>query len=256
MKVLTELEALVEAGETCVLATTVAAEGSTPRKAGARMVVTTSGRRIGTVGGGELESLVLATARELLVSQETTCLIEAPACGGTVTVYLERFGPARRVLVVGAGHVGLAVARAAAAAGFSVTVAAPSAAERLEGAPEIQALPADSPAVLDTLPVPAATHVIVATGEHDADVAWALGGLAGSFASVGVVGGPRKAEVIRERAAGKAIAPERAKALRCPVGLAIGAVTPAEIAVSIVAELVMLERAGEVPGSWQIKPSA
>jgi xanthine dehydrogenase accessory factor len=170
-----------------------------------------------------------------------------------VTVYLERFAPARQVLVVGAGHVGLAVARGAAAAGYRVTVAAPQAPERLASTPELTALATDSPHGLTGFPLPEATHVIVATGEHDADVAWALAALAGPFASIGVVGGPKKASAIRERALAQAVRHERAATLRCPVGLAIGAVTPAEIAVSIVAELVMLDRVRDVPASWRIK---
>jgi xanthine dehydrogenase accessory factor len=253
MKVLAELLRMVEAGETCVMATTVAAQGSTPRKAGARLVLTADGRQVGTVGGGELESVVLTTARALLTGKEATCLLEAPACGGTVTVYLERFAPARQVLVVGAGHVGIAVASGAAAAGYRTTVAAPHAQERLAGTVGVAALATDSPDRLADFPVPEATHVIVATGEQDADVAWALAALAGPFASVGVVGGQKKASVIRERALAQAIRHERAVELRCPVGLAIGAVTPAEIAVSIVAELVMLDRNRDVPVSWRIK---
>ena len=252
MKVLAELLRLVEAGESCVLATTVAAQGSTPRKAGARLVLAADGRQVGTVGGGELESLVLTTARALLVGREATCLLEAPACGGTVTVYLERFAPARQVLVVGAGHVGLAVARGAAGAGYRVTVAAPRAPERLSGQAEVAALAANSPEALKDLPFPEATHVIVATGEQDADVAWAVAALAGPFLSVGVVGGPRKASAVRECALARSVSGDRVATLRCPVGLAIGAVTPAEIAVSIVAELVMLDRIRDVPASWRI----
>lgn len=255
MRPLAELLRMVEAGETCVLATTVAAQGSTPRKAGARMVLTASGRQIGTVGGGELEALVLVTARAMLAGESATCLVEAPACGGTVTVYLEVFAPTRQVLVVGAGHVGSAVARAAAGAGYRVTVAAPSAPERLADSPEIATLQADGPAALAAVKQPEATHVIVATGENDADVAWAAAALVGPFLSVGVVGSPRKAAAIGERAAGAGVAAARAAAVRCPVGLAIGAVTPAEIAVSIVGELVMLDRAGSVPESWRIRPS-
>ena len=255
MKVLAELQRLVAAGETCVLATTVTAEGSTPRKAGARLVLTASGKQIGTVGGGELEGLVLTTAHAMLTGRERTCFLESPACGGTVTTYLEVFAPERQVLVVGAGHVGRAVALAALAAAFRATVAAPSAPERLADAPEVVTLAAGGPDALVTFPQPDSCHVIVATGEHDVDVAWAVAALAGPFASVGVVGSPGKAARIRHQAASVGVPPARVATLRCPVGLAIGAVTPAEIAVSIVAELVMLERAGSVPVSWQIKPS-
>jgi xanthine dehydrogenase accessory factor len=256
MKVLAELQRLVASGQTCVLATTVAAHGSTPRKEGARLVLAASGEQIGTVGGGELESLVLSTAKAMLTGREKTCLVEAPACGGTVTTYLEVFAPERQVLVVGAGHVGRAVALAARASSFRATVAAPSAPERMADAPEVATIAAAGPEALASFPEPGATHVIVATGDNDVDVAWSVAALAGPFASVGVVGSAGKAARIRHQAASQGVPPARVATLRCPVGLAIGAVTPAEIAVSIVAELVMLDRAGSVPESWQIKPSA
>lgn len=242
----------VDAGLTCVLVTVIEARGSAPRKEGARLVLAADGRQAGTVGGGEVEERALAEARALLQSSETSRLVEQVAtCGGSVGLYCEKLAPSRRLVVVGAGHVGRAVAEAAARAGFRVTVVAPSGPERLAGVAGVAGVASDDPAWLDTVDVPAATHVVCATGTHDGDTGWAVAALHAGVASVGVVGSAKKAQGIRRQAAAAGVPPRRIEALRCPVGLDIGAVTPEEIAVAVVAELVHLERKGSVPTAWR-----
>ncbi len=135
MEILRRLIENVDSGTRCVLATVVAAHGSAPRGQGARMLLRADGGREGTVGGGEVEGEVLRAAQGMLAGGPAGRVIEMPTnCGGTVTVMLERFGPQRRLLVVGAGHVGRALALAAAHAGYRVTLASPGGAERPEGA--------------------------------------------------------------------------------------------------------------------------
>lgn len=242
----------VDAGRTCVLVTVIEARGSVPRREGARLVLGADGRQFGTVGGGEVEARALAEARALLQSPETTRLVEQVAtCGGTVALYCEKLAPARRLVVVGAGHVGCAVAEAAARAGFRVTVVAPAAPERLAAIPGVATAAAEDPAWLGGVDAPAATHVLCATGTHAGDAGWALAALEAGFASVGVVGSAKKAQAIRRQAAAAGVPPRRIDELRCPVGLDIGAVTPEEIAVAVVAELVLLERKGSVPETWR-----
>ncbi len=252
MDVLRKLLQAVDAGDTCVLATVAGVRGSAPRKDAARLLVSRRGVSAGTVGGGEVEAAALAAASEMLSGPDAPRLLEvATNCGGIVTVMLEKFAPRRRLLVVGAGHVGRALALAAAHAGYRVTLASPGGAERPEGAGELEALAAGEPTALDGWEGAERTHVVVATGDKDADCAWAVAALGRPFAGVGVVGSRNKAAAIRHAAVGVGVAPERVHTLRCPVGLDLGAVTPEEIAVSIVAELIRLDRAGEVPGGWR-----
>jgi xanthine dehydrogenase accessory factor len=252
MRILRRLIESVDAGASCVLATVVAAHGSAPRGQGARQLVLADGTREGTVGGGEVEAAVLAAAREMLAGGPGGRVLEMPTnCGGTVTVMLERFSPARRVLVVGAGHVGAALARAAAHAGFRVTVASSSGTERLAGVPGVETVEPATPAMLQGWETPEATQVLVATGDADTDGGWAVAALALPFAGVGVLGSKNKASTIRRAAAAAGVPPARVHELRCPVGLDLGAVTPEEIAVSIVAELIRLDRTGEVPEGWR-----
>ena len=116
------------------MATVVAATGSTPREATARMLVLPDGTTRGTIGGGKFESLVVADARALLESRglpftrRYDFVPEGPntfgaVCGGTATVLLEVVERAPRLLVVGAGHCGRALARMASLAGWEVAVA-------------------------------------------------------------------------------------------------------------------------------------
>jgi len=168
-----------------------------------------------------------------------------------VTVLLEKFAPQRRLLVVGAGHVGRALAHAAVRAGYRVALASPAGPEPGEVSGEIEMLAAADPAPLDRWEDAERTHVVVATGDADSDSVWAVAALARPFADVGVVGSRTKATAIRHAAAAAGVRPERVHTLRCPVGLDLGAVTPAEIAVSIVAELIRLDRTGEVPDGWR-----
>jgi len=250
---LRRLALVVEGGASCVLATVVARRGSVPRGPGTRMLVEVDGTCTGTVGGGEIEDAVLARARELLGRPgEGTATVDVEAkCGGAVTVFLERFGPPRSLVVVGAGHVGATLAETAARAGFAVTVLGRSRAGELEGRPAIAMHDGEDPAALAALPHAGESQLIVATGSQDADVAWAVAGLRAGFAGVGVVGSRAKAIAVREGASTAGVPPERLERLRCPVGLDLGAVTPGEIAVAIVAELLLLARRGEVPEGWR-----
>jgi len=253
MDALRRLVQIVEGGGTCVLATVVAGRGSVPRGPGARMIVEADGTGTGTVGGGEIEAVVLARARELLARPEVgTMTVDVEArCGGVVTAFLEHFGPARTLVVVGAGHVGTAVVQAAVRAGFAVTVLGRSRTGEFEGVPGIVTRDTADPAALAELPHAGQSQLIVATGSHDADVAWAVAGLRAGFAGVGVVGSHAKAAAVQEGARDAGLAPERIERLRCPVGLDLGAVTPGEIALAIVAELLLLAQRGEVPKGWR-----
>jgi xanthine dehydrogenase accessory factor len=175
-------------------------------------------------------------------------------CGGVAVVFLERLGAPRRLLVVGAGHVGRAVTAAAARASFAVTVIDRSGAPELAGDEAVRVLAAAEPGMLADLEHREETQVVVATGTHDADVTWAVAALAAGFSGVGVVGSRSKAAALHRAAADAGLPAERLGRLRCPVGLDLGGATPGELAVAIVAELVMLANRGEVPASWR-KPS-
>lgn len=159
----------------------------------------------------------------------------------------ERLTQAPRVIVFGAGHVGAAIARAAAAAGFRVVViddreeyADPA---RFDGG--IAVLAADLDSALVRYPVTAADAVVIATRGHRND-AMILERVAASPAGyVGLLGSRRKKEVVTKGLTAAGVPAQTLQRVRVPVGLAIGAVTPEEIAVSVVAELIAWRRTGD-----------
>ena len=159
---------------------------------------------------------------------------------------VERLTRPPRVFVFGAGHVGAAIARAAAAAGFRVVVIDDRAeyADPARFAAGIDVISAEVDAALARYPLTAADAVVIATRGHRND-ALILERIATSPASyVGLPGSRRKKAVVTKGLTAAGVAPEALKRVRVPVGLAIGAVTPDEIAVSVVAELIAWRRAG------------
>jgi len=157
---------------------------------------------------------------------------------------VERLIAAPRVLVFGAGHVGAAIGRAAAAAGFRVIVIDDRAeyADPARFDSAIAVLAADVEAALERYPLTAADAVVIATRGHRND-ALILERVATSPAGyVGLLGSRRKKVVVTKGLAAAGVAAKALKRVRVPVGLAIGAVTPEEIAVSVVAELIAWRR--------------
>jgi len=156
----------------------------------------------------------------------------------------ERLLPAPRVLIFGAGHVGAAIARAAATAGFRVVVIDDRAeyADRSRFGGEIDVLAADVADALVRYPLSAADAVVIATRGHRND-ALILERVALSAAGyVGLLGSKRKKIVVTKGLSAAGVPASSLRRVRVPVGLAIGAVTPEEIAVSVVAELIAWRR--------------
>jgi len=152
----------------------------------------------------------------------------------------ERLRPAPHVLVFGAGHVGAAIARAAAAAGFRVVVIddRPEYADASRFDAGVAVLAADVETALTRYPVTAGDAVVIATRGHrnDAEI---LARVAASPAGyVGLLGSRRKKIVVTKGLKAAGVPAQGLRRVRVPIGLPIGAVTPEEIAVSVVAELI------------------
>jgi xanthine dehydrogenase accessory factor len=236
----------LDAGVACVLATLVETRGSVPRPAGAKMLVRADGAMTGTVGGGALELAVLEASREVLQAGEPRLLSYqlkpdlGMTCGGAAQVFLEPLVPADRLYIFGAGHIGQALAPLAAAIGFRVTMID----ERTElCSPSL--IPSAS-AFLHSyraedwhgLVFDDRTYCVVLTPSHRHDTAVVTELLRRPAAYVGMIGSKRKRATAEEALRAAGIDEARIGGLRSPIGEPIGAETPAEIAVSIAAELV------------------
>lgn len=249
------LAALVDAGAAAAVCTVVATKGSTPRKAGATMIVVDDGSDFGavegTVGGGAIEHEIRRQAKEVIATM-TPRLVEIPlttvlgmCCGGSVSVFIESLRMRPALIVFGAGHVSEALCGMAAKAGFDVTVVDPRdelrTAERFKDAVALRDS-YDHDDDFDGLPFAKDAFVVIATHDHAVDQRIAERVVDRDFAFCGLVGSRRKAALTRERLKNKGKGDDVIARLRCPVGVDIGAETPEEIAVSIVAELVLVRR--------------
>lgn len=247
---------VVASGAAAAVCTVVATKGSTPRKAGAAMLVVDDGSDFGavegTVGGGAIEHEIRRQALEVIAEMRPR-LVEIPlttvlgmCCGGSVSVFIESLRLRPACIVFGAGHVSEAVCSVAAKAGFDVVVVDPR--DELRTAarfPDAVSLhdSYDHDDDLKALPFAKDAFVVVATHDHAVDQRLAERVLDFDFAYAAVVGSQRKALMMRERLKNKGKDDDAIARLRCPAGLDIGAETPEEIAVSIVSEMVQVRRA-------------
>lgn len=259
-----QISILLSQGKSAALCTVLETHGSVPRHAGSKMLVLEDGSFSGTVGGGMLESRVLAAAREVILSGKAQLLSyslvdlargDPGVCGGQVQVFVEPLWPAPTLVVIGGGHVGKALASLAKWLGFRVAVS--------DDRPEFcnpQAIPDGQefyPLAMAELPkqlrINQHTWLVLTTRGSQVDVAGLPALLKTPAAYIGVIGSRRRwAETVKGlQAAG--VSPQELARIHSPVGLPIQAETPEEIALSIMAQIIAL-RGGETPAPEKAKP--
>ena len=249
----------LERGEPAALVTIISAMGSTPQRVGAKMLVFADGRIVGTIGGGCYENDAFWKAREAITSRrpqlvhyelsddfaQETGLI----CGGQMDVYIEPIEPSPELYIVGAGHVGFHLARLAHDVGFRVHVVddREKFANRERFPFAVEVLADDIPAWVARTSLPAHAYVVIVTRGHTNDLE-ALRALAPrDLRYLGLIGSRAKVARITDALTADAMPAEVLQHVHAPIGLDIGAVTPQEIAVSILAELIAVKH-GKVRG--------
>jgi xanthine dehydrogenase accessory factor len=259
----------LERGEQAALVTIVSTTGSTPQRIGAKMLVFSDGRTVGTIGGGCYENDAFWKAREAITNRrpqlihyelsddfaQETGLI----CGGQMDVYIEPIEPSPELYVIGAGHVGYHLARLAADVGFRVHVVDDrekfANADRFPMAAEV--ITADIPSWIEGASLPPHAYVVIVTRGHNNDLD-ALRALAPrDLRYLGLIGSRAKVARIYDALLEESMPADRLRQVHAPIGLDIGAVTPQEIAVSILAELIAVKHgkvkgrdAGELSMKW------
>ena len=239
-------------GEGGAVATVIRTDRSAPRHEGSKLILRADGTLVGSVGGGGLETLVISAAREAMADGRCRHLRfdlsgELSACGGEVEVFVEPLADLPPCWIFGAGHVGRAVARLGRDLPFRFTVVDDRADLLADLAPArgLAAGPADLAAHLRLTP---RTLVLCVTRGHRLDTEFlealfALERDAGVEAAwVGVIGSRSKAAQLRRHFTADVRYAERWRRVVVPVGLAIGAETPAELALSMLAELLAVTR--------------
>ena len=254
MDVFEELVRERSAGRCCVLATIVNSVGSVPSQATAKLLLREDGTVVGTVGGGAAEAAVIEEAKQTLATGKPKLLSydlhENPrmdigmVCGGSLNVFIEAIQPAPVAYIFGAGHVGALVAKAAKLARFDVEVIddRPEFANR-ERFPEARAIHAgDVEAAYATLKPNDRSLVFIATRGHASDaraLRWAMDTPA---AYIGMIGSRRKVQFVHNKLKLEGVSDEQFARVHAPVGLNIGATTPEEIAIAVVAEMIATVR--------------
>ena len=265
----------LERGESVAMASVIEASGSVPGKPGARLALTPSGARFGTIGGAGLELKVEDALRGMLnggrqqvhekggrvetfvlykdaKGEEATPLDSL--CGGRVTVAMEVMDPMPHVLIAGGGHVGRAVAIVCDTLGWSHSVfdvrAEYAEAERYPFASELYAGSVsgfleeeDSDSLVRF------SDVLLLGHDWAVDQEFLLGMLGriegGARPRIGAIGSTVKWNAFREAAVDAGVSEEAVDSVRCPIGLDIGADSPEEIAVAVCAEIMSLEKRGD-----------
>lgn len=258
------LAELERSGQAAALATVIRARGSVPRHMGSKMIVFPDGSIEGTIGGGEMERMVIAEALQTLSSGEPRLVhysLSDPGqgdpgvCGGEMEVYVEPILRKPTLVVVGAGHVGRAVAHLGRWLGFRVVAcddrpefatpeSVPEADAHLSG--PLQELP-------ERLAVDEQTYLVLTTRSVDLDVQALPPLLATPAAYVGVIGSRRRWETTAQQLRARGVPEPAIARVTSPMGLDLAAETPEEIALSILAQILLLRRGG-TGGSLGHKP--
>lgn len=255
MSIFETLAQLEKAGQSVVLCTIIASQGSTPRHEGSKMLVYPDGRTEGSVGGGELESRVMGAAREALHDGQPRTVEFAMVdpqrgdpgvCGGSVTVFVEPLLPPPTVVVVGAGHVGRAVVHLAKWLGFRVVVSDDRAEfctpDAVPGADVYLPYPLEQ--LTEYITITAQHYLVLTTRNVMVDVLGLPALLETPAAYLGIIGSKRRWATTRGKLLEMGVAEALLGRVVSPMGLALNAETPEEIALSIMGEILMLRRGG------------
>lgn len=250
-------------GISAALATVIETQGSLPRHEGSKMLIYANGDIVGTVGGGAMESRVIHTARQCLLDGQArvetytlndVSMGDAGICGGTARIFIEVISIAPLLLVIGGGHVGKALAELGKWMGFRVVLADDRAeyanVEHVKGLDGyIVCKPSE---VVERVTIDKNTYVAAVTRGLPVDLELLPALLRTPARYIGLIGSRRRWSVtvnaLLER---DTSLKEVLKRVRAPIGLEVGAESPREIALSILAEITMIRRGGTgKPMQW------
>lgn len=243
-------------GVAVALATVVSTQGSMPRHAGSKMLIYSDGRTVGTVGGGAMESLVIEAAKGIIAggdAQLNTYSLnnledgDPGICGGTAQIFIEPVRSAPTLLVIGGGHVGKELALLGKWMGYKVAISDDRAdycnTEYLPGMDNyIVCKPGD---ITNHATMNRQTYVAAVTRGLPVDVKLIPALLETDAGYIGLIGSKRRwALTVKALKDEFGLTETELARIHAPIGLELEAETPKEIALSIMAEIVMVRRGG------------
>ena len=259
MDVYEEITHLRKQGRRGALATIINVRGSIPSFETAKMLVRDDGSIVGTIGGGCVEAEVWQAARDVMQSEKPQTLKfnlnndpkydTGLVCGGTLEIFVEPILPVSTLYIFGAGHVAWNLYKTARLAGFDVVVTddRETYANR-ERFPEARDVYADEyEQVMAQLAPNESSYIVIVTRGHRDDMRVLRWAAETPARYIGMIGSQRKTIAIYKELEKEGIAAEKLARVYAPVGLDIGAITPEEIAIAIVAEMIAIRRNVEGP---------
>lgn len=261
MDVFEELVRLRKLGQKCALATIVQVRGSIPSYESAKLLVREDGSMLGTIGGGCVEAEVWNAARDVMAEEKPRKLSfnlgqdaaydNGLICGGQLDVFVEPVVPQPRVFIFGAGHISKSLSKVASLAGFATVVIDNRETfanrERFPEADEIFAEEYEE--VFPKLSINSSSYLIIVTRGHRDDMRVLRWAITTDAKYIAMIGSRRKVYAVIKEFEKEGIPRERFQRIFAPMGFEIGAITPEEIAVSVVAEMIAVRRAPE--GNWR-----
>ena len=242
-------------GRGAVLCTIVEKTGSGPQDEGAKMLIYADGDSVGTIGGGGIERMLLEEALRVLEEGRPRTLIFSlglepregaieidSKCGGEVKIFMDPIRPAPRLIVIGSGHIGRPLAEFAFKAGFKVAVVDDAVTTTPERFPGMELHPGPFAEEIEKVTVRPSDFVAIVHGETEYELAALRSMLKRNPSYIGLLGSMNKAREHKRQLLTEGFDNDTVDKISAPIGLDIGAVTPEEIAISIVAELIKARR--------------
>ncbi len=259
------LQVVREHQPACLL-TIIEARGSTPREAGAKMLLRADGSTVGTIGGGAVEAAAIEDAKAALSSGQSSVVgysirAEDPqglgVCGGDVQVFIEVLRLKPTLLIAGAGHIAQPLAELGHLMGFRTVVCDDRAdllsRQRFPHADELLAM--DLADLAQQVSVNSRTSVVIVTRGHLDDATVLRQVVSTPAAYIGMIGSRNKVRKVFENLLADGVPADKLAQVHAPIGLRTGGQTPAEIALSIMAEILLVQHGGTgEPLSWRDNP--
>jgi xanthine dehydrogenase accessory factor len=254
MDIYEEIARLRKAGRRGALATIIQTQGSIPSYESSKILVRDDGSIVGTVGGGCVEAEVWAVAQDVMREEKPRRLHfnlnENPdadqglVCGGSLDIFIEPILATPTLYLFGGGHVSLSVSKVATLAGFETVVSDDRPAfanpERFPEASATHAAPWEE--IFPRIELNDFSYIVIATRGHKGDLVCLRWALSTPARFIGMVGSRRKLIEFSKVLEAEGVSAEQLERIHSPVGLDIGALTPQEIAVSVVAEMIAVRR--------------
>ena len=254
MDVYEELVRLRRLGQKCALCTIVEVNGSIPSYESAKMLVREDGSFVGTIGGGCVEAEVWSAAREVMDTEKPRHLAfslgqdaaydNGLICGGQLNVFVEAVIPQPHAFIFGAGHISKSLSRIANIAGFATVIIDDRESfanrERFPEAEEIHA--GEYEAVFPKLAINSTSYVIIVTRGHRDDMRVLRWAIETPARHIAMIGSKRKVIGVVKELEKEGVPRSAFERIFAPMGFEIGAITPEEIAVSVVAEMIAVRR--------------